>query len=174
MPSGKFLMHLDPGRLAAYRDRELSEPEAREVAGHLEKCPRCAREAEAATAEWELSLAADAQFRSRCVPPADGLEQVLGLIQEWRKSDAAEGPQGQPSSLAELRRRIGAQLELYFGSETAALLESIACSRRPADNLIAAVEPLLTAFLGRKAAGVLMRRILEGSDQRLCLDPETA
>lgn len=167
-------MHLDPATLVAYRDRELSEPEAGEVARHLETCPRCAGEAEAVSQEWELSLAADAQFRSQCVPPADGLEQVLGLIQEWRRSAAAEGVAGQPSNLAELRGRIGAQLELYFGSETAALLESIACSRRPADNLITAVEPLLTAFLGRKAAGVLMRRILEGSDQRLCLSPETA
>jgi hypothetical protein len=167
-------MHPDPGTLAAYRDRELSEPEARDVARHLETCPRCAREAETASAEWALSLAADAQFRSQCVPPADGLEQVLGLIQEWRRSAAAEGVEGQASSPAELRRRIGAQLELYFGSETGPLLESIACSRRPADNLITAVEPLLTAFLGRKAAGVLMRRILEGSDQRLCLSPETA
>jgi hypothetical protein len=167
-------MHPDPGRLVAYRDRELSEPEARDVARHVATCPRCAREAESASAEWELSLAADAQFRSRCVPPADGLEQVLGLIQEWRRSAAAEGVEGQPSNLADLRLRIGAQLELYFGSETAVLLESIACSRRPADNLITAVEPLLTAFLGRKAAGVLMRRILEGSDQRLCFSPETA
>ena len=167
-------MHPDPGTLAAYRDRELGEPEAREVARHLEMCRRCAQEAERVSAEWELSLAADAQFRSQCVPPEDGLERVLSLIQEWKRSAAAEGAEAQPSNLDELRRRIGAELELYFGAETVALLEKVAFSRRPAESLIAAVEPLLTAFLGRKAAGAVMRQILEGGDQRLCLAPETA
>jgi hypothetical protein len=78
------------------------------------------------------------------------------------------------SSAAELRRRIGAQLELYFGSETAALLEKVAPSRRPADNPITAVEPLLTAFLGRKAAAAAIRQILEEGAGRASLAPDAA
>jgi anti-sigma factor RsiW len=167
-------MHLDAGSLAAYSDGELSEPAAGQAARHLETCPRCAQEAERIRGERELSLAADALFRLQCVPPPDGLERVRGCIQDWLRSAAGAGGAMPASSAAELRRRIGAHLELYFGSETAALLEKVAPSRRPADNPITAVEPLLTAFLGRKAAGAAIRQILAGGEGRQTLAPDAA
>lgn len=153
-------MHLDPGVLVAYRDRELSEEAERNVTRHLESCPRCARAEGQASSDWELCLAADAQFRSQCVPATRGLERLLSGIQEWKRSAAALPAEAEPSNLAEVRRRIGAQLELYFGSGAAAMLETAASSPRP----IAAVEPLLTAFLGRKAAAAVIGQILNGVD----------
>jgi anti-sigma factor RsiW len=166
-------MHLDAGTLAAYSDGELSEPAAGRAARHLKSCRRCAEEAERIRAEREVALAADALFRLQCVPPQDGLERVRSCIQEWLRSAAAGGAMP-ASSAADLRRRIGAQLELYFGSETAALLEKVAPSRRPADDPIAAVEPLLTAFLGRKAAAAAIRQIMAGGAGRPTLAPDAA
>jgi anti-sigma factor RsiW len=164
-------MHPDPGTLAAYGGRELNEPAAGEVARHLEGCLRCAREVERASSEWDLLLAADAQFRAHCVPPEDGLEKLLSVIDEWKRAAAAQGQPGDPD---ELRRSIVAQLELYFGAETAAQLERTIPARRRADSPIAAIEPLLTAFLGHKAAEAVIRRILEGGEQALCFTPESA
>ena len=86
-------MHPDIGVLVAFRDRELGEQPAREVARHLETCPRCARQAEQVAADGELLLAADAPFRSECQPPSRGLERVLCGIREWKRS-AANSPPG--------------------------------------------------------------------------------
>lgn len=163
-------MHPDFGALVAYRDRELGEQPAREVARHLETCPRCARQAEQVAADGELLLAADAPFRSECQPPSQGLERVLCGIREWKRSAAASPLGAQPSQRAEIGRRIGAQIEIYFGSETAARLERTA--QRSADSPVAAVEPLLTAFLGRRAASAVIGKILDGLDQRLRLSAE--
>lgn len=160
-------MHLDPGVLVAYRDRELNEEAGRNVARHLASCPRCAREEKQISSDWELLLAADAQFRSQCVPPTEGLDRVLSGIEEWKHS-AAASPAAQSSNLAEVRRRIGAQLELYFGSGAAAMLARAAASPRP----VAAVEPLLTAFLGRKAAAAVIGQILDGVDRGFHLTAE--
>ena len=160
-------MHLEAGVLVAYRDRELNEEAGRNVARHLESCPKCAHEEKRLSSDWELLLAADARFRSQCVPPAGGLDRVLSGIEEWKRS-AAASPAAQSSNLAEVRRRIGAHLELYFGSGTAAMLERTAASPRP----VAAVEPLLTAFLGRKAAAAVVGQILDGIDRGFHLTAE--
>ncbi len=158
-------MHPDSATLLAYRDRELGKDLAREIERHLAACAECAGRLERLSEEWDLILAADAVFRSRCMPPPDGLDRLLSAIQECGR------PVARPVEPAELKRRIAEQLEVYFGSRISAVLDTVPASPHLAENLLARVEPLLTTFLGRKAAAAVIAEIMKGLDPQSCLTP---
>jgi hypothetical protein len=159
-------MHPDLATLVAYRDRELGEKPARKVARHLESCPSCARRMEQCASDWELVLAADSHFRSRCTPHPGGLERLRAALERWQQ------PQADPAQLAELKRRVSAQLELYFGSAAASRLNLEASEPHLDEALVRSVEPLLVTFLGRKAAAAVIGQILTESGRPLSLTPE--
>jgi len=145
-------MHPDTAMLVAYRDGELGERPARKVGGHLETCGECARALAEMKAAWEL-LAAEAGPRPPEGPAPDGCARLQAAIEGWEK------PQPDP----ELKRRADAHVEMYFGSGTAASLDAAAP--------LASIEPMLEAFLGRKAAGAVVGQILKEEDRRLCPNP---
>lgn len=165
-------MHPDSATLVAYRDRELDEIPAREVERHIAGCPRCAGELQRLFREWNRIVAADADFSSLCAPAPDGLDRLLSAIQHYLSRDAgAAAGRERPVDVSELKRRIGEQLELYFGARIPAVLDTLPASPRFTEALLARVEPLLTTFLGRKAAGVVIEDLLKGLDEQACVTP---
>jgi anti-sigma factor RsiW len=144
-------MHVDAETLVAYRDGELDEGRAARVRRHLETCERCTRALEELQAVWEM-LAAEAALAAPGEPPPGGRERLQQAMEGWDK----------PQPDAELRRRADAQVETYFGSGVAASLDASAP--------LATMEPMLEAFLGRKATGAVVGQILKRED-RACRRP---
>ncbi len=150
-------MHLKDPTLSAYFDGELSGAEQARVAAHLERCERCREAAARVQADRELLAGVEAQFRQACpAPPSDLLEHLMSAMGQWK--------QGHPSPVErpDLRSRIAAQIELYFG---AAAARSVTGARRSDEEILPAAEALLAAFLGHKAAAAVVGDIV-GSVQQ--------
>jgi anti-sigma factor RsiW len=148
------MMHPDTATLLGYLDGELEEKRRLAVEAHLGRCIRCRHEAEGVAADRDLFLALDLESRERAPgPDTEGLERVLKAMHKWQEG-AAAGVRGD----ADLRRRLAEQLELYFGARTAEL----AASGR--EGVLAAIEPLFTTFLGRKAGLAVISQILAGME----------
>lgn len=154
-------MHPDTATLLAYRDRQLGEVAQHDTKLHIASCARCAAKLERLSKEWERILAEDAVLRRLCAPPPDGLSRVLSAIRERGRAE------GSPES--ELKQKIIEQLEVYFGSRVSAVLGAEPASEQGAD-LLAKAEPLLTTFIGRRAAAAVVAEIHKGIDPRACLD----
>ncbi|HOK45907.1 MAG TPA: hypothetical protein PLA43_19535 [Bryobacteraceae bacterium] len=154
-------MHPDTATLLAYRDRQLSAVAQREIQLHIAGCARCSAALERLSKEWEHILAEDAAFRRLCAPPRDGLDRVLSAIRERGRAAS--------STESELKQKIVEQLEVYFGSRIWAVLGGGPASEQGTD-LLAKAEPLLTTFIGRRAAAAVVAEIHKGADPRACLD----
>lgn len=140
-------MHLDTETLVAYRDGELSGKRAEKVRRHLESCQACRQALEELQAAWDL-LAAETDGGGAAGLGPGVRERLKAAMQNW----------GRPAPDAELKRRADAQVERYFGSGAASSLDASAP--------LASMEPMLEAFLGRKAAGAVVGQILKREDRR--------
>lgn len=139
-------MHVDAETLVAYRDGELDAGRAARVRRHLENCERCMQALGEIQAAWEL-LTAEAAQAVPGEPPPGGREQLQQAMEGW----------GKPQPDADLRRRAGQKVETYFGSGVATSLDASAP--------LATMEPMLEAFLGRKATGGVVGQILKREDR---------
>jgi anti-sigma factor RsiW len=162
-------MHLDSATLIAYRDGELDPRRVKTVESHLASCGRCRKEENQMAAELALFLSLGVPAES-----ADGarfeesLEKMLAGIHKWRTENPQNGLGG-----AELERLITAQLSEYLGARAAAGVRHGESSEAgKGSGVLPAAEPLLAAFLGRRAAAALTSQLLEGLALERGLAPE--
>src|SRR5260370_18139357 len=94
-----------------------------------------------------LSAADDA-----AVPPApaDEVNSLMVKLRGWERSES-----GPPRNLEALKRRVAGAIEPYLRKRAAATL--LQPGRADGRGLFVHLAPLLTLFLGRPAAGPLLR-----------------
>jgi len=162
-------MHLDTQTLLAYHDGELSGRRWKMADSHLAACARCRREARQLEYELDLFLTLP-----ETGPPSgnalleQSLDEMLTGIRRWR-SDASLDNAGGP----QLECRIEAEVTKYLGSGTAAGVKNLAgSSSGNTTGSLPVAEPLLSVFLGRKAASALISELLVGMAIERRLVPE--
>lgn len=153
-------MHPRSAVLMAFCDAEADAGPSGRIAHHLQKCERCRNELQRIQDEKDNFSNFDGSVDGTVdgsVPATDatrGLAAVLAAIAAWKD--------GRLGGLApRVRNRVRDQLEMYFGSEAASLMD------RPgirADQLLARTLELADAFLGRNAADALRDDVLRGLD----------
>ena len=133
-----------------HRFGELPLQLEKSVSQHLIACDACRIEFQ------RLSAAGDP------APPAmaDELNSLLVRLRGWESSESRLVRNGE-----ELKRRVAGAIEPYLGKGAAATL--LAAVRSDGGNLLSGVAPLLTMFLGRRAAGPLVSHIVETAIVRL-------
>ena len=87
------------------------------------------------------------------VPP-DDVNSLLGRLRAWDRGAS------RPARTSEaLKRRVAGAIEPYLGKRAAdTLLRSV---REDGRDLLSNVAPILTMFLGRRAAGHLVSHVVE-------------
>jgi hypothetical protein len=91
---------------------------------------------------------------------AADLNNLLGSLRGWESSASRLAKSGEA-----LKHRVASAIEPYLGKEaTDALLAPV---REDGRDLLSQVAPLLTMFLGRRAAGPLVSHIVETAIVRL-------
>jgi anti-sigma factor RsiW len=160
-------MHPDLSTLIAYQDGELTPRRAQEIQSHLSKCTRCQRESTQLRQDLERYLHVEAGRSA--APPALGedLENMLAGIRRWK----SETPEADRLGV-ELSSRITAQLDVYLGSGAASLVGNRTGQAPHQENLLASMEPLLGAFLGRNSATALTNQLLQQIALERRLAPE--
>ena len=119
-------MHLDTFSLIAYLDGELEEHLRNKIATHLDICATCRAEADSIEYDRDWLVVLDAASHSQEPPSVqDGVERLRAAMYDWCEQH--------PETIV-ARRPAGA--------ETAA---DDACE----------YDPLVAAFLGRRAPGLL-------------------
>jgi hypothetical protein len=140
-------MHPDIAALASLYFEELPVPEARSVTQHLSGCAPCRQEFERFRASVDGAVEGESSVAADC-------DRLLNRLREWETTTADSGLQGEA-----LKRRIAEELAPYLGKAGAdALLQPV---DDDGGDLLTKVTPLLTMFLGRKAAGKLVSRVVE-------------
>ena len=91
---------------------------------------------------------------------ANELNSLLVRLRGWESGASPLVRNGE-----ELTRRVAGAIEPYLGKGAAATL--LAPVRADGRNLLSDVAPLLTMFLGRRAAGPLVSHIVETAIVRL-------
>jgi len=103
-----------------------------------------------------LSVAQDAEAPA----VADELNSLLAKLRGWESSTSRLVRNGE-----ELKRRVAGTIEPYLGKGAADTL--LASVRDDGRDLLSSVAPLLTMFLGRRAAAPLVSHIVETAIVRL-------
>ena len=103
-----------------------------------------------------LSAAQDAEAPA----VADELNSLLVKLRGWESSASRLIRNGE-----ELKSRVAGAIEPYLGKGAADTL--LAPVRTDGRNLLSGVAPILTMFLGRRAAGPLVSHIVETAIVRL-------
>jgi hypothetical protein len=138
-------MHPDIETLVCHRYGELSPQMEKTVSRHLLACGTCRLEFR------RLSPALDT-----AVPPisANDVGGLLFRLREWERGES------RPERNSEaLKRRVAGSIEPYLGkAAAAALLQPVHEDGR---NLLSNVAPVLTTFLGRRAAGNLVSCVVD-------------
>jgi len=139
-------MHPEPSRLTRFVDGELTGRELRNVQRHLSACPECRAEAE----RIRLALVPG---NPPAVPP---VEDLLTGMRQWRDRQTRD-----PFANSRRKQRVAREIAPFLGSAGA---EEILSRVRPeGDNLIPTVEPVLTSFLGRRAAERLVNHVVDAA-----------
>lgn len=143
-------MHPDIETLVCHCYGELSPQMEKTVARHLLACETCRLEFR------RLSAALDTTAPPM---PADDVGGLLSRLRTW------ESGESQPERNSEaLKRRVAGSIEPYLGkAAAAALLQPV---REDGRNLLSNVAPVLTTFLGRRAAGPLVSCVVDTAIMR--------
>lgn len=149
----KMRLHPTWGQLVALLDGELTPTEEAVVKSHLARCQTCQREAEGLEKRLQLFEQIDAHSRSVDFPLEHGLHRLRSAIQVWN----AANPEPQAASNAEwapsaaLYEKLVTELGIYVGARAArTMLKPYGYSGLKREKLTAAVEPIVTDFLGRE------------------------
>jgi Putative zinc-finger len=127
-------MHPDFSLLIRFMDGEISGRQLRKLQAHLAACPDCRAEA--------ASLRLEAAPELPAVPPVSDL--LAGMRQWWNRQT------GDPIASRQRIQRVAREIAPFLGTGGA---EQILARVTPeGGNLIPNVEPVLAAFLGRRAA----------------------
>jgi hypothetical protein len=123
----------------------------RRVSLHLLACDPC---------RLEFQRLSSAQDPAVTAVPADEVETLLGKLRRW------EAHEPKPARNAEaLKQRVAGAIAPYLGKRAAdKLLHPV---REDGRNLLSDVGPLLTMFLGRRAAGNLVSHVVETTIVRI-------
>ncbi len=151
-------IHPTSRTLVAYLDCELPVDERRDIADHLRECAGCRSELDTIEADLDWHLVLDAALLPRyAAPSAEGLTQILCATRQWRQEHPADAAAGAESRGVE--RQVGEALEVFFGAGAAQTQTGNA-------------EPILSAFLGRRAATTLLEQIRNRERMERFLAPD--
>jgi hypothetical protein len=142
-------MHPKTATLIAFSDSEADKLRRRLIARHLQKCEKCRLELRRIQREKDDLSALAGQ------PAPDlkqGLAELLSAAAGWREA-------GDNTASPELKGRVRAQIETYFGSRAAALVEQ---PDLRADELLGKVLDLVAVLLGQDAAEAVVDDLLRG------------
>jgi hypothetical protein len=152
-------IHPDIESLFRYREGECPREHQKAIERHLRACPECRLELRRIGDAWNSGAGSAA--------PASALDDDPGLLAsllagiQVLESGTAKGGY----TVEGTKRRVAGCLEKYLGALTAGkILQSAADD---GSNLLSTVEPVLALFLGRKAAGCLVSRIVEAANVRI-------
>jgi anti-sigma factor RsiW len=138
--------------IVTWCDGDSDAAEARRVAAHMFGCAQCRRHAE---------LVYEARARHLCSAHEaieDGLRDLHAQMRAWRHLQGHAHRHAGPSpTRSAINRRIAAAVTVYFGARAAVHLERSADSDER--HLFPASQALFSAFLGKRAADALSRRI---------------
>lgn len=139
------MTHPDRSEMLAHIDGELPAGVAQALEQHISECPPCAQE----WAELSADLERCEELLSRESPDQtlalEAQRVLLDRLRDWRAG----------------RRGISEEVGEYLGQEAANLVRTLEREGRSRTEVVAAVEPLLAAFLGRRAASTLRSHFLE-------------
>jgi anti-sigma factor RsiW len=142
--------HPRASELLAFRDGELDLPRQGKLAGHIRACPRCRLEMD--RLESSLDRCAEVLADAEAAPPLGrGLQEILCAMRDETLLHAARERLDR-----ERDARLAAQLTPFFGRYPEALLLRSAAG---GSSFHSDAEWLLQAFLGRRTASVVLRRI---------------
>jgi hypothetical protein len=129
-------------------EKTLPQAEAAALTAHLNFCAACRRELQS------LERAVPGRAFAPQEPAAGDLPaSLVAGMDVWDEFEQA------PERSTAVRRRVAAELEPYIGRQAAArLLASVSAGNR---DLLTAIEPLLTQFLGCQAASKLVDYIVD-------------
>lgn len=115
------------------------------VSRHLMACDAC---------RLEFQRLSAAQDTTAPVVPADDVDRLLGRLRRWEIG--ASQPERNSQAM---KRRVAGAIEPYLGKRAAdTLLHPV---REDGRNLLSNLAPLLTMFLGRRAAGNLVSYVVD-------------
>jgi hypothetical protein len=142
-------MHPSSATLVAYCDAEAGADRSRGIAKHVSKCEKCHDQLRRIRSEKEeLSAGAAAP----AMDSNQGLAGVLSAIASWQSSQTSV-------AAGELKNRLRWQIETYFGSPAALVVE------RPgirAEELLGKTSEMLEVFVGPDAAEAVRDHVLRG------------
>jgi hypothetical protein len=142
--------HPRAGELLAFRDSELDLPRQEKLAGHIRDCPQCRLETD--RLEGSLGRCAEFLVDAEAAPPlGKGLQEILCAMRDETLLLAARERLDR-----ERDARLAVQLTPFFGRYPEALLVKSAAA---GSSFHSDAEWLLQAFLGRRTASVVLRRI---------------
>ena len=142
-------MHVEIEALVSLHYEELPDARARRVRQHLAGCGLCRQEFERVRLSIEgVAPAEDAT--------AEDSDPLLNRLRNWETARAKSG-----RDIEILKRTIATELAPYVGQQGAdALLRPV---HDDGHDLLSNVAPLLAMFLGRRAARILITRLVEKS-----------
>jgi hypothetical protein len=134
-----------------HRFGELSGQIEKMVSKHLLQCDACRRNFERLSAADDGAVAA---------APVGDVNSLLVRLRGWERGESC------PARNTEaLKRRVADAIEPYLGKRASdALLKRV---REDGRDLLSNVAPLLTMFLGRRAAGNLVSYVVETAIVRI-------
>lgn len=139
-------MHPDIETLVTHHFGELAPPLEKSVALHVAGCAEC---------QLELGRLGAAGDQTPPAEPPKGADALLTKLRYW-ESESTE-----THSLGELKLRVESTLAPYLGKSAAkSLLQTV---RHDGRDVLTQVAPLLTIFLGRRAAGNLVSHVVENA-----------
>lgn len=142
-------MHPETATLIAFSDSEAAVLRSRLIARHLQKCEKCRLELRRIQREKNDLSALGGQLAADL---KRGLAEVLSAVAGWREA-------GANTASPQLKGRVRAQVETYFGSGAASLVEQPDVR---VDELLGNVLNLVAVFMGRDAAEAVVDDLLRG------------
>jgi anti-sigma factor ChrR (cupin superfamily) len=147
-------MHPDLQTLLRFRDGELLLERRAAIEAHVGQCDSCRLELHRLDAAGQVI---DAREPLEEAAREAGLAGVLESIRGLEARSSAEGEA--------VKRSVGREIRPYLGGRAAIrILQDVSPGGR---DLLPAVEPALALFLGRKAASLLVSRIVATSIVRI-------
>jgi hypothetical protein len=121
------------------------------VSKHLLQCDACRRNFQRLSAANDVAVAG---------APAEEVSSLLVRLRGWERGESASARNGEA-----LKRRVAGAIEPYLGKRAADTL--LQPAREDGRDLLSNVAPLLTMFLGRRAAGHLVTHVVETAIVRI-------
>lgn len=159
---GKTGLHPSAADLLASVDGELESVEDARIKKHLLRCAICRQEVEQLQAGLRLFQDALAPL-STAFPLEEGLGKLHAAIRSWNEehSESRRANGTEPTLSPAVCELLASELSIYLGSHSARTL--LATCNRPGvqlEDLTAAIEPVITGFLGQQTGMAVVAKIV--------------